>query len=73
MKLRKYFEAMAHGKRTGRVAYVMDLADMPQPASGCDWVEDNRFSAANEILERPTLKAVFASALRLGSALSTEG
>jgi hypothetical protein len=71
-RLRKYFESLAYGKRTGRVAYVMDTRSMPTPMKGAEWVEDKGFSAANEILARPALKAVFASALRSGCATETE-
>jgi hypothetical protein len=71
-RLRKYFESLAYGKRTGRVAYVMDMIRMPSPMAGAEWTEDNEFNAANEILARPALKKVFAVTLREGCALVTE-
>jgi hypothetical protein len=44
-RLRKYFETLAYGKRTGRVAYVMDRIKMPSPQPGAEWTEDKQFSA----------------------------
>jgi len=54
------------------VAYVMDTRSMRTPMKGAEWLEDKGFCAANEILARPALKAVFASALRSGCATETE-
>ena len=71
-RLRKYLEVLAYGKWTGRVAYVMDTTKIPKPTPGGEWTEDRHFNAANEILARPALKTVFASALRDGSAVATE-
>jgi hypothetical protein len=72
LRLRKYFESLAYGKRTARVAYVIDPTKMPPPVKGGEWSEDKQFNAANEILARPMLKRAFASALRNGCAIGTE-
>lgn len=71
-RLRKYFEALPYGKRTGRVAYVTNLSAMPKPSTGAEWAEDKSFNAANDILARPTLKTAFTLALKNGCALSTD-
>ena len=71
-KLRKYFEALPYGKRTGRVAYVIDLSAMPIPSTGAEWAEDKHFNAANEILAQPMLKAIFTAALKDGCAITDE-
>src|SRR5579859_799372 len=55
-RLRKYFESLAYGKRTGRIAYVMDAHKIPEPIKGGEWAEDKQFNATNEILARPALK-----------------
>ena len=48
-RLRKYFEALPYGKRTGRVAYVIDPSTMPKPSTGAEWAEEKSFNAANKI------------------------
>ncbi len=54
------------------VSYVIDQSAMPNPFSGAEWAEDKHFNAANEILARPTLKAIFATALKRGCAVTEE-
>lgn len=71
-RLRKYFEALDYGKRTGHVAYVLDVTTMPNPSPGAEWVEDKSFNAANEILARPALKVMFQAALQKGCAIDIE-
>jgi hypothetical protein len=71
-RLRKFFESLAYGKRTGRVAYVMDAIRMPSPLPGAEWTEDKQFNAANELLATPSLKAAFKTALAKGCTLRIE-
>jgi hypothetical protein len=71
-RLRKYVESLAYGKRTGRVAYVMDTIKMPSPAKGAEWTEDKKFNGASELLATPSLKAAFKTALEKGCALRIE-
>jgi hypothetical protein len=71
-KLRKYFEALPYGKRTGRVAYAIKLRTLPKAIAGAEWSEDKSFNAAQEILARPSLKTIFKAALQQGCALMTE-
>lgn len=71
-RLRKYFEALDYGKRTGHVAYVLDVTTMPNPSPGAEWVEDKSFNAANAVLARPALKAMFQAALQKGCAIDIE-
>jgi hypothetical protein len=50
----------------------MDTTKMPSPVRGAEWMVDEQFNTATAILARPSLKEVFVSALRDGSAIETE-
>jgi hypothetical protein len=65
-RLRKYIEGMAYGRKTNRTAYVMTIGALPDPLPGSKWLEDTSFSAADELVRDPGLKAVFKAALESG-------
>jgi len=67
--LKKYAEWMSRGRKTGRVAYVLDEWKLPEPKAGAEWAADNAFNAADELLRNPAMKGVFKSAIRNGSAV----
>ena len=67
--LKKYAEWMSRGRKTGRVAYVLNEWDLPEPKAGAEWAADNAFNAADELLREPAMKDVFKSAIRNGSAV----
>jgi hypothetical protein len=67
--LRKYVEWMSRGRKTDRVAYVMNEWDLPKPGAGAEWAIDNTFNAAEELLQDPTLKNAFKAAVDNGSAI----
>jgi hypothetical protein len=60
---------MSRGRRTERIAYAMKEWDLPKPLPGAEWQLDTKFNVANELLDNPDLKAVFAEALEKGAAL----
>jgi len=70
-RLRKYVEWMSRGRRTERIAYVIKEWELPKPLPGAEWQLDTKFNVADELLENPDLKAVFAEALEKGAALYT--
>jgi hypothetical protein len=65
-RLKKYIEWMSRGRRTNRIAYVMKARDLPTPLPGAEWQTDEKFSAADELLNDPELKIVFKAALEKG-------
>jgi hypothetical protein len=67
--LKKYIEWMSRGRKTDRVAYVLNEWDLPEPRAGAEWAADNTFNAAEEVLRDPALKDVFKSAIDNGSAV----
>jgi hypothetical protein len=69
--LRKYTEWLSRGKLTGRVAYVLKEWDLPKPQPGAEWQRDAAFNAAEEILARPDLKEVLATAIKNGAATTS--
>ena len=71
-RLRKFVEMFAHGKRSGRVAYVYGQPALPKVFVGAEWAEDTKFSASNEVLADPNLKIVFKAAVQEGCAVRTE-
>jgi hypothetical protein len=64
--LKRYIEWMARGIRTGRVAYVIDEWNLPEPIIGGEWALDSKFNAAEEILRDPDLKFIFKNAIDEG-------
>jgi hypothetical protein len=70
-RLRIYVEGMPYGRKTNRTAYVMQTAALPVPRPGSAWREDPSFSAADELLRDPGLKAVFEAALESGCEIVT--
>jgi hypothetical protein len=69
VRLKKYIEWMSRGRRTNRIAYVMKEWDLPTPLPGAEWHNDQKFSAADELLVDPDLKIVFKAALEKGVAV----
>jgi hypothetical protein len=67
--LKKYVEWKSRGRKTDRVAYVLNEWDLPVPKAGAEWAADNTFNAAEELLRDPTMKNVFKTAIRNGSAV----
>ena len=67
--LKKYVEWMSRGRKTDRVAYVLNEWDLPEPTAGGEWATDNTFNAAEELLRNPALKEAFKSAIDNGSAI----
>ena len=67
--LKKYVEWMSRGRKTNRVAYVLDEWDLPKPKAGAEWAADDTFNAADELLRDPALKDAFKSAIDDGSAV----
>jgi hypothetical protein len=60
---------MSRGRKTDRVAYVMNERNLPEPTAGAEWAADKKFNAAEEVLHHPALKEVFKSAIVNGSAV----
>jgi hypothetical protein len=54
---------MSRGRKTDRIAYVMNERDLPEPKVGAEWQVDNNFNAAEELLRDPALKDVFKLAI----------
>ena len=61
--LKKYVEWMSRGRKTDRVAYVIREWDLPEPTAGAEWVADENFNAAEEVLRDPAAKDVFQMAI----------
>lgn len=70
-KLARYIEWQSAGRRTGRVAYVIGIGNLPETIAGAEWQIDPQFSAADEILRDPNMKAVFRAAIAKGFKLVT--
>jgi hypothetical protein len=68
-RLQKFIETGSYGKGPGRAAYVLDVSALPRPAKGKEWQRIDSFSAAEEVLNDPTLKSVFKLAIDQGCAL----
>ena len=60
---------MSRGRKTDRVVYVMNKRNLPDPKAGAEWVADNTFNPAEEVLRDPSLKDVFKSAIDNSSAV----
>jgi hypothetical protein len=69
--LRKYVEWLNRGRRTDRVAYVLDEWDLPVPLPGAEWARDSKFDAAEELQANPALEATFRDAIEKGVAVVT--
>jgi hypothetical protein len=67
--LERYVEWLGRGRRTERVAYVINKSNVPKPLPGAEWQLDPKFNAAEEVLGDPALKATFKAALEKGSEL----
>lgn len=68
-KLRKFVETLSNGT-VGRAAYVTIAAAMPPAADHTTWKEDLAFNAATAILASPSLKTVYAAAIKDGCAVT---
>jgi hypothetical protein len=44
-RLQKFIERGSHDEGPGRVAYVLDVSALPQPAKGKEWLRIDSFSA----------------------------
>ena len=67
--LKRYAEWLPRGTRTGRVAYVLDEWNLPEPTPGGEWALDAKFNAAEELLRDPALKDVLKTAIDKGCAI----
>jgi hypothetical protein len=67
-RLRKYIERMSGGREL-RIAYAMTVTALPVPRPRSKWQEIAPFSAADEVLAEPRLKAAFKSAIERGFAI----
>ena len=67
--LRKYSEWLSRGRRTDRIAYVLQEWDLPKPLPGAEWRHDRTFNAAEEVLADPNLKDLFKAAIENGVAV----
>ncbi len=65
-RLARYVEWHSRGRRTGRVAYVIGRQNLPETIAGAEWQIDSRFSAAEEVLRNPEMKAIFQDAIANG-------
>ena len=65
--LKKYVEWMSRGRKTDRVAYVLNEWGLPEPRAGAEWAIDNTFNAAEEVLSDPSLREALKSATDNGS------
>jgi len=64
--LKKYVEWMSRGRKTDRVAYVLNEWDLPEPRAGAEWAADDTFNAAEEMALNPALKDALESAVDNG-------
>ena len=71
-KLKRFLEIIDYGRKTNRVAYVMQTSALPSPLAGAEWREDISFNEADELLREPKLKAVFKLAVDSGCQVVTE-
>ena len=67
--LQKHLEWLSGGRRTARVAYVLEERNLPAAKAGAEWRVDPSFNAAKEILANPALKNVFKKAIHKGLTL----
>lgn len=67
-RLRKYIEQTPDGREL-RIAYAMTATALPDPRPRAKWQEVALFSAADEVLVEPGLKAVFKAAIERGFAV----
>jgi hypothetical protein len=68
-RLRKFIERGLYGEDPAHAAYVLDISALPRPAKGKKWQRIDSFSAAEEVLNDPTLKSVFKTAIDKGCAV----
>jgi len=66
-QLLKFVERGVYG--TTRIAYVLQPKWLPPVADGMDWYNIGSFSAADELVSNPRLKAIFQVALQKGFAI----
>ncbi|WP_143201544.1 hypothetical protein [Bradyrhizobium sp. NAS96.2] len=71
-RLWKFIEQGPTGEGQGRSAYAFEAAILPAPAAGMNWHAVADFSAAEELLRDPGLKAVFKTALDNGFAVLSQ-
>ena len=64
--LKRYVEWMSRGVRSGRVAYVIDDWNLPEPVPDGEWAHDGKFNAAEELLRDPEMKFIFKTAIDEG-------
>jgi hypothetical protein len=61
-KLKKYIEWLS-GRKTGRVAYVINVLDLPRLLPGAEWQPDINFDLAAELDLDPALQDIFEEAI----------
>jgi len=64
-------EWLNRGRRTDRVAYVLDDWDLPVPLPGDEWAQDSKFNAVEELQTNPALEDTFLDAIARGVAVVT--
>jgi hypothetical protein len=64
-------EWLNRGRRTDRVAYVLDDWDLPVPLPGAEWAQDSKFNAVEELQANPALEDTFRDAITKGVAVVT--
>jgi hypothetical protein len=64
-------EWLNRGRRTDRVAYVLDEWDLPVPFPGAEWARDSKFNAVEELQANPALEDTFRDAIAKGVAVVT--
>ena len=67
-RLRRFYEKVPFGKTSSRVAYVTNVAALPESPAGAEWAEDVTFIPGDAILANPLLKEVYKEAILKGCA-----
>lgn len=68
-KIRKFYEVLGYGSRTGRECYVCGGHSPPPADDEAQWIEDSNFDEAREIRRNANLKEVMDTARRHGRAV----
>jgi hypothetical protein len=69
-RLQKFIERGSYGEGPAGAAYVLDMRALPRTAKRKKWQRIDSFSAAEEVLNDPTLKSVFKTAIGKGCAVA---
>jgi hypothetical protein len=68
-RLQKFIERGSCGEGPARAAYVLDMSALPRPAKRKKWQRIDSFSAAEEVLNDPTLKSVLRRSMKAAPSL----